>query len=231
MVPKVMSNKVDEWKAWSTDLMEHVDSITPGMKEFLEQLAKLDDEPSPSFLQFYSGKIDIELERVKIYRTLKKLTDGEAKKVVTAVKGEDGLEAWQRLVNNFEPTLAGRQGRALNELTDMIKKPAKTTEDTRQMIVELMEKIRIAEELAEEGLSDAHRKSILVGIMDPLTRQHTAMCVKENFEELKKKVLEFVTNASATRRTPMQLGQIGSQEEQDWQYPEWEYPAGQLPES
>ena len=106
MVPKVMSNKVEGWKAWSTDLMEHVDSITPGMKEFLEQLGKLDDEPSPSFLQFYSGKIDIEMERVKMYRTLKKLTDGEAEKVVTAVKGEDGVEAWQRLVDNFEPALA-----------------------------------------------------------------------------------------------------------------------------
>ncbi len=154
MVPKVMSNKVEGWKAWSTDLMEHVDSTTPGMNEFLEQLGKLDDEPSPSFLQFYSGKIDVELERVKMYRTLKKLTDGEAKKVVVAVKGEDGLEAWQRLVNNFEPTLAGRQGRALNELTDMIKKPAKTTEDTRHMIVELMEKIRIAEELAAVAFAD-----------------------------------------------------------------------------
>ena len=73
--------------------MEHVDSITPGMKEFLEQLGKLDDEPSPSFLRFYSGKIDIELERVKMYRTLKKLADGEAKNVVLAVKGGDGLEA------------------------------------------------------------------------------------------------------------------------------------------
>ncbi len=30
-IPKVMTNKIEEWKGWSQDFMDHVDSITQGM--------------------------------------------------------------------------------------------------------------------------------------------------------------------------------------------------------
>jgi hypothetical protein len=51
-------------------------------------------------------------DTVQVWRALKHLTDGEARKVVMAVKGECGFTAWQRLKFRFEPSLAAKQGQS-----------------------------------------------------------------------------------------------------------------------
>ena len=72
-----------------------------------------------------------------VWRALKGLTEGEARKVVVAVKEEDGFKAWQRLHQRFEPSLTARQGLVLSELGAMVRNPGKTPGDTRSLITEL----------------------------------------------------------------------------------------------
>ncbi len=58
-------------------------------------------------------------------------------------------------------------------------------------------------------MSENHAKSVLTGILDPTTRQHTAMYhgSKASCEQLKKVVLELVNNVT---RGPdsMQIGAL-----------------------
>ena len=53
--------------------------------------------------------IDVDREKVKVWRALKLLTKkgSEARKIVTSARGENGFEAWQMLSQAFEPYEAG----------------------------------------------------------------------------------------------------------------------------
>ena len=66
-----------------------------------------------------------------------------------------------------------------------------------------------------ERVSSAHAKGILVGIMDPMTRQHTAQHHGKTFEELKIIVKQFVNNAGSrdVKHVAMDIGSL--------QVPQW----------
>ena len=67
----------------------------------------------------------------------------------------------------------------------------------------------MVEEVTGELISDNHAKSVLVGILDAMTRQHTAMHYGGNtgHEKLKRVVLEFTNNVAGSDNT-MQVDQI-----------------------
>ena len=118
-----------------------------------------------------------------------------ARVVVQSVEGENGSEAWRRLYHQFEPKLVIKQGQVLSDFAAMVMKPARTIAETRDLITELDRKMKLIRELTHEGVSDVHAKFILIGILDPMTRQHTAYKQSDWFEAFKDAVLEF-TNAA-----------------------------------
>ena len=67
----------------------------------------------------------------------------------------------------------------------------------------------MVEEVTGELISDNHAKSVLVGILDPMTRQHTAMHHGGNTgdEKLKRVLLEFTNNVAGSD-SAMQVDQI-----------------------
>eukprot|EP00973_Karenia_brevis_P008978 1215836-Karenia_brevis.AAC.1 len=74
-----------------------------------------------------------------------------------------------------------------------------------------MEKrIKLIDEIGVQ-VSETHAKSVLIGILDPETRKHTAMKHGKNtgYEELKVIVLEFANNMSVS--DPTQLGRVGEE--------------------
>ena len=127
--------------------------------------------------------------------------------MVMSVKGEDGLRAWQRLKQRFEPGLAARQGMVLAEFSGMIARPAKNTGETLTLITELEKKKKTVEDVTGEEISDMHAKSVLIGILDPTTRQHTAMEHTRDYDSLKNIIEEFANNATA-KSDPMQIGRL-----------------------
>ena len=104
---------------------------------------------------------------------LKDLTEGEARRVVTAGVEGDGYEAWRRLHAHFEPGLACQQGAALNELSKLTTHPAKGPGDTRKLLTEFDLRVKYAEDITSEPIGENHKRSIILGFLDPLTRQHT----------------------------------------------------------
>ena len=111
------------------------------------------------------------------------------------------------------------QGRVLNEMSSLTKTKARDPAETRKMVTELTTRIRIAEEIIGEKISDTHAKSILLGFIDDVTRQKTTDYhgTETRYEKLRTEVLKFTNNmggdegASNERKgpTPMQVGQFG----------------------
>ena len=211
-IPKTLSDKEEEWRQWKEDVMDFLDSQNPGMKEFLEQIAerKEDGINEQWILQMKSvTSPKVWTDRINLWRALKGLTEGEARKVVNAVRDEDGFIAWMKLHHRFEPGLATQEGVVMAEFSAMVKRPAKNPTETKGLVTEMDRKMKRVYEVTREDISQAHAKSVLIGILDPLTRQHTAMShgTKTTFEELKKRVMEFANNTMAP--DAMTLGAVG----------------------
>ena len=58
-----------------------------------------------------------------------------------------------------------------------------------------------------EEVSEMHARSELVGILDPLTHQHTAMNHSKSYEALKK-IVQLFANNSTTGQEAMQIGRV-----------------------
>ena len=208
---KTMSNKSEEWKQWKSDVEDFVDDANPGMKEmFREILKEKDSIIDKSWIEARTGMFPeaVIQDSIKIYRLLKGLTDGEARKVLNIIKDENGFRAWQKLNQRFEPGLAIRQGMVLAEFSGMVAKPAKSPAETKLLLTEIEQKIRLIEDITGEEVTDNHAKSVLIGVLDPMTRQHTAMKqgMEVTFEKFKQAVMEFTNNVQG--QDDMQIGRI-----------------------
>ena len=81
--------------------------------------------------------------------------------------------AWQNLFRHFQPALAAREAVAYADVMGMISKKAKTLGEMRKFMVELEDKVRICRELCGIEVEKHTLRSVLVGMLHPLTRQHT----------------------------------------------------------
>lgn len=211
MMPKEFSGQGEDWRAWQDDVLDYLDSVTPGMREFLKEAELETDAVTEQWTRDRAAKYGPKVvgDTVQVWGALKALTVGEARKVIVSIKTEDGYRAWQKLHMHFGPSLASRQGLVLADPSGMVAKPAKTPNDTRTLVMELERRIKVAEDVTGELISENHTKSILVGILDPLTRQHTAMHhgVTATFEQLKRVILEFINNVSR-QEDAMQVGRV-----------------------
>ena len=181
------------------------------MKKFLEKAsqASIDEDWIEGQTSTYGEKVTG--DRVQVWRALKALSEGEARDVVLSISDENGFVAWKSLGDNFEPGLASKQGRVVFEFGNMVTKPARNPEELRTLIVEMEKKMKLVVEITKEIISSAHAKGVLVGIMDPLTRQHTAQDHHKDFEELKAIVKNFVNNAGSrdnSKATSMEIGAV-----------------------
>ena len=219
LVPKVFTNKEEDWRRWQDDAMDYFDSINPGMKDLLREI-ELETVPVDDVwinnAQHHDRKV--REDQIQIWRALKNLTDGEGRKVVTSVRSENGFRAWQKLHMRFGPSLSSKQGLVLMELSGMVAKPAKNPSETRVLLTEMEQRIKVVEDVTGEDVSENHAKSILVGILDPTTRQHTAMHhgSKTTCDELKKVVLEFINNVTRRDENAMQVGRISAEEVEEF---------------
>ena len=96
----------------------------------------------------------------------------------------------------FEPTLTAKQGIVLAEFSGVVLEPETTPGEPLTMMSEMDKTIRMVEELipvqfGNTPISSKHKKNVLVGIMDPMARQHTATHHGDSFDELLEVELEF----------------------------------------
>eukprot|EP00973_Karenia_brevis_P061043 8488511-Karenia_brevis.AAC.1 len=55
----------------------------------------------------------------------------------------------------------------------MVARPGKNPGETKVLITEMERKIKMVDEIGVQ-ISETHAKSVLIGILDPETRKHTA---------------------------------------------------------
>ena len=215
MVPKPFDNQEDKWRNWQEDVADYLDAIQPGMKAFLKAVEMEGGDIDMAWVISQAGSYppSVTTDGENVWRALKQLTEGEARKVVTGVKC--GFAAWSKLHQRFGPSLAAKQGLVLNDMVAMVQKPAKTPAETRNLVTELERRIKQAEDVTGTALDGRHIKSVLAAILDPITRQHTAMYQGSatSYDQLKKVVLEFANNVIPRNDSnAMQVGCVSAKD-------------------
>ena len=153
MVPWAMKDDVTLWRRWRAKVLTYTEHITPGMKQFLLNVSKMEVPPTIDFAKEQS-KIEkqefVEAHREMIYATLLEITEGGAWSIVDGVNGENGYLAWYELHKYFEATLEGRQGQAYSDLTALSKMKAKDPAETRRLVTEMMVRTKLIKDLTGE---------------------------------------------------------------------------------
>ena len=90
--------------------------------------------------------------------------------------------------------------------------------ETRSRVIEIDRMAKMTHEITGHPVGDGHWKSVLVGMLDPVTRQHTAnlMGSKHSANDLKNAILEFTSNVVLDDNA-MNLGRIGENSTSDGQ--------------
>ena len=107
--------------------------------------------------------------------------------------------------------LAMKQGTMLANFSQMGLVKMKTPAETRSKVIDIDRMAKLTEEVAGEPVGEGHWKSVLVGMLDPVTRQHTSrmMGSQHSVHDLKQAILEFTSNVVIDQSDAMQIGQVG----------------------
>ena len=89
----------------------------------------------------------------------------------------------------------GEAGTVLLEFNSMMTNPAKTQAELVNLITEMDSKMKNVEDITGEKVGEMHAHSVLIGVLDHMTRQHTAMKHGLPYEFLKKIISEFANNS------------------------------------
>ena len=174
-IPESLGNAREKWRSWKRDALGYFDTITKGMKAYLLEIEKQPEDITAdwAFGEANSRGALAATATEHLWRAFASLTVDEPRKIIEATP-DDGWNAWRRLCQHFNPSLASMEGRAWSDLGTMAQNIAKSPEETKKMINELSLRIKHVEDISGEKVADTHAKSILLTFMDSITRQHTA---------------------------------------------------------
>ena len=173
MMPNKFSGKLEDWRKWRGDVEDYLEEMVPGTKRTLQECARTEQEPTKACVDI-TGLQSGEYEG-QIWRMLKIVTEGDARKVVLSSGEEQGFKAWKALHGHFEPGIAVREGQVVAEFSSLIMKPAKSVQETKNLILEMEERRRRVERVTGKAPDEMHAKSVLAGILDPETRKQVAL--------------------------------------------------------
>ena len=88
-------DKHEGWKAWKSDTEDYCEETFAGMKEILEMVRKSEEAIDEEWFEVGEWWAKGEM----LWRFLNRYTAGEAKRVVTGVREDNGWEAWRSLIN------------------------------------------------------------------------------------------------------------------------------------
>ena len=121
-------------------------------------------------------------DELNVYRVLKNPTTGEARKVVVSVKGENSFRAWQKLHMRFGPSLASKQGMVLMDISTMVARPAKTPEQTRNLITEMEKKTKAIKNYQDALNLLEERYKIDIEKLDKKEKEELLIVIEEHKE-------------------------------------------------
>ena len=106
--------------------------------------------------------------------------------------------------------LAMKQGTMLATFSNLTTIKMKNPAETHSKVIEIDKMAKITAGVTGSAVGDGHWKSVLVGMLDPITRQHTSslMGSTHTAEDLKQAILEFTSNM-VLENDPMNLDSVG----------------------
>ena len=227
MVPKNFTDDIATWRKWKEEVAKYFDDGKEGMKMVMDDVAKLKIPVTKEILEQACQDRPQLVEQVlrwkHVYRALEKLTGGEAAKVISTVPEENGFEAWRQLHLRFEPELEAQKNVVLLELHSI--PPATSIEETKVKLVELRCRIAKAEDILSEPIQEMQKKTALLQVIDPITKQHTATLKEENFAKFYTVCMNFANNASMgvpQARTVNALEKMQKEEHDDGDHSHYE---------
>ena len=94
----------------------------------------------------------------------------------------------------FEPELEAQKNVVLLELHSI--PPATNIEETKAKLVELRCRIAKAEDILGEPIQEMQKRTALLQVIDPITKQHTATLKELDFSRFYTVIMNFTNNAS-----------------------------------
>ena len=225
-----------EWRDWRENAMEYWDDTTPGLQAVLTWIHSLEETPTLDEIVAQGnlhGVQTIREDSRRLWRALKKLTEGVAKQVVQSTKEEDGYTAWHRLAAQFEPSLVAMRGNVLADVAAMAKPRASKPLETKQRLADFQAKRKKLEDITGEDMNGTHIMSVLQSMIDETTKQHTVkdmpkVLTRDNVDRYITEMVRFINiitgGSGADDRGPAPM-QVGALQLQDPANP-WYTPTG-----
>ncbi len=95
MITPSILTQPEQWKRWKGDIEEYCEEIFPGFKGMLEMVRGSEDEVDQSwFNDFDNCWWD---RAYQLWRLLQRFSEGEARRVIMSVGGDNGWDAWRKL--------------------------------------------------------------------------------------------------------------------------------------
>ena len=158
--------------------------------------------------------------RDRLYRYLRRHTEGESRKVVEGARANNGWDAWRRLHTHYEQGMANQKAQARQALGHYMTRKANSVQESRTIMNELERTIRKYQEIVGENPGDEYVQTIIENILDSQTLQYMVGYEGEEAADSKKyrdRVTSYLStmcfNAGPRNKDAMDLDNLEGQEE------------------
>ena len=205
----VFTGEQTKWDDWSFAFKRCVRSMSPEtFKAMIEGETNVD-----AISEDVELTAEMERRSAELYDVLCQYCTGEALMIVRSVDDMQGISAWQKLFQKYNPKTMARGLRVLVEVVNPPK--AKGIHDVELAVAKWEEKSKILATQFGEKLSDRMKMGILTSIMPIAIQDYIYTHVEKDsgYEDLKEKVRSMVSNKVAADMgpAPMDIGDVKGQ--------------------
>ena len=170
-----------KWRKWKTDAEDMLEGSVNGMGELLDKVRLAKAEIDEGFI----GNEAMWKRKDRLYRFLRRYTDGESRKVVEGARANNGWESWRRLYHHYEQGMENQKGQARQALANYMTRKANNVQESRLMMSELDRTIKKYAEILGEEPPEEYVRAIIEKILDQDTLRYMIGYQVEGEVELK----------------------------------------------
>jgi len=167
MQPDMLKDQAS-WRKWKTDVEDMLECSVPGMGLVLDKARKEKTEVGEEVLDSAS----MWSRRDRLYRYLRRYTEGEGRKTVEGARDNNGWDAWRRLHSHFEQGMANQKAQARQALANYMTRKAMSVQESRTIMNELDRTVKKYAEIVGEEPPTDYIQAIIERILDATTMQY-----------------------------------------------------------
>ena len=204
------SSSAKTFHNWSFKYMNFVASVNVDADEILNTVAMSEIKIGTAEMEVLTAKYgDVSKLSKQVYTSLAQLTEGEALTIIKNVADRNGLEAWRRLSNRFDPRT---EGRTVNMLMQVLQPPMCKLPDLSAGIEQWEETVRKYEDRDKEKLPDKIRRGLLIQMCPQSLRDHLLMNSSKytNYLDVRREIMSCLEekHTMTDTSTPMEIGSL-----------------------